>query len=37
MYEAFVAMTVFSDGDFNLKLKGLFRSFDTDDGGTIDR
>ena len=36
MYECFVAMTVFSNGDFDLKLKGLFRSFDTDDGGTID-
>ena len=37
MYEAFVAMTVFSSGDFDIKLKGLFRSFDTDDGGTIDK
>jgi len=30
-------MTVFSDGDFDLKLKGLFQSFDVDLGGTIDR
>ena len=37
IYEAFVAMTVFSDGDFDLKLKGLFRSFDVDNGGSIDR
>ena len=37
MYEAFVAMTVFSDGEFDMKLLGLFRSFDVDDGGTIDR
>ena len=37
IYEAFVAMTVFSFGDFDLKLQGLFRSFDTDNGGTIDK
>ena len=37
MYEAFVAMTVFSSGDFDLKLQGLFKSFDVDSGGTIDR
>ena len=37
MYEAFVAMTCFSDGHFDLKLIGLFKSFDIDDGGTIDR
>ena len=37
IYEAFVAMTVFSDGDFELKLLGLFRSFDVDEGGSIDR
>jgi len=37
IYEAFVAMTVFSFGEFDLKLEGLFRSFDCDDGGTIDR
>ena len=30
-------MTVFSDGDFDLKLLGLFRSFDVDNGGSIDR
>jgi Ca2+-binding EF-hand superfamily protein len=30
-------MTVFSDGDFDLKLKGMFRSFDVDNGGSIDR
>lgn len=30
-------MTVFSAGDFDLKLKGLFMSFDVDNGGTIDR
>ena len=37
MMEAFVAMTSFSDGHFDLKLRGLFKSFDIDDGGTIDR
>ena len=37
IYEAFVSMTVFSDGDFDLKLLGLFRSFDVDNGGSIDR
>lgn len=37
MYEAFVGMTVFSKGDFDKKLLGLFRSFDVDNGGTIDR
>ena len=30
-------MTVFSNGDFDLKLLGLFKSFDVDNGGTIDR
>lgn len=30
-------MTVFSDGEFDLKLLGMFRSFDTDEGGSIDR
>ena len=37
IYEAFVALTVFSFGDFDVKLLGLFRSFDTDNGGTIDK
>ena len=37
MYEAFVGMTVFSDGDFDIKLNGLFQSFDVDNGGSIDR
>jgi Ca2+-binding EF-hand superfamily protein len=37
IYEAFVSMTVFSDGDFDLKLLGLFKSFDVDNGGSIDR
>lgn len=37
IYEAFVAMTVFSDGEFELKLLGMFRSFDVDEGGSIDR
>ena len=37
IYEAFVSMTVFSEGDFDLKLHGLFRSFDVDNGGSIDR
>ena len=32
-----MAMTVFSEGDFDLKLLGLFRSFDVDNGGFIDR
>ena len=30
-------MTVFADGEFHVKLKGLFQSFDVDSGGTIDR
>jgi Ca2+-binding EF-hand superfamily protein len=30
-------MTVFSDGDFDLKLLGMFKSFDVDNGGSIDR
>lgn len=37
IYEAFVAMTLFSEGDFDLKLLGMFRSFDVDESGTIDR
>lgn len=30
-------MTVFSEGEFDLKLLGMYRSFDVDNGGTIDR
>lgn len=30
-------MTIFSEGDFDLKLQGLYRSFDIDNGGSIDR
>ena len=30
-------MTIFSDGHFDIKLEGLFRSFDVDNGGTLDR
>ena len=37
IYEAFVAMTVFSNGDYDFKLLGMFKSFDVDNGGTIDR
>ena len=37
MYQIFFAMTVFSDGQFDVKLEGLFRSYDVDDGGSIDR
>ena len=37
IYEAFVAMTVFSDGDYDFKLLGMFKSFDVDNGGSIDR
>ena len=37
IYEAFVGMTVFSEGEFDLKLLGMYRSFDVDNGGTIDR
>jgi Ca2+-binding EF-hand superfamily protein len=35
--EAFVSMTIFSEGMFDTKLQGLYRSFDIDNGGTIDR
>ena len=36
MYEAFVNFTVFSNGKFDVKLRGLFGSFDVDSGGSID-
>ena len=30
-------MTVFSEGDYDFKLLGMFKSFDVDNGGSIDR
>ena len=36
-HEAFVSITIFADGEFDHKLLGLFRSFDVDAGGSIDR
>jgi len=36
IYEAFVNFTVFSNGKFDIKLRGLFGSFDVDQGGSID-
>ena len=35
--EAFVALTVFSKGDFDSKIKGLFIAFDQDESNYIDR
>ena len=35
--EAFVALTVFSKGDFDHKIRGIFIAFDTDESNFIDR
>ena len=35
--EAFLALTVFSKGDFELKIRGIFLAFDVDESSFIDR
>lgn len=35
--EAFLALTVFSKGEFELKIRGIFLAFDTDESGAIDK
>jgi Ca2+-binding EF-hand superfamily protein len=35
--EAFVALTVFSKGEFDAKIRGLFFAFDLDNSGSIEK
>jgi Ca2+-binding EF-hand superfamily protein len=35
--EAFLSLTVFAKGEFDMKLRGIFLAFDTDESGFIDR
>ena len=36
-HEAFVALTVFTKGEFESKIRGLFMAFDLDSSGSIDK
>ena len=36
-YEAYTAMTMFSKGEFNTKIKSLYKIYDIDESGEIDR
>eukprot|EP00347_Sterkiella_histriomuscorum_P018501 403345272 len=36
-YEAFVALSLFSKGEFDRKIKGIYLAFDQDNSGSIDR
>ena len=35
--EAFVALALFSKGEFDRKIKGIFQAFDMDESGYIDK
>ena len=36
-YEAFVALALFSKGEFDRKIRGIYLAFDMDGSGTIDK
>lgn len=36
-FEAFVALALFSKGEFDRKIRGIYLAFDQDDNGSIDR
>jgi Ca2+-binding EF-hand superfamily protein len=37
IYESFIALTIFSQGHFDDKIRAVFVVFDIDGGGSIDR